>query len=140
MFFLIITLPRNKLLFTCFPSDNACFALIRRNAGVPEELRQTCPNDRYPRRMVGSGHWGFLPFIQKKWRELKHTVRKPLLNTTFTLSTEIQDCSFYYSSKASRTSHTCQTLPTRSGPGFKVFFPGFQPEGVASVPPDSLTN
>ena len=27
-----------------------------------------------------------------------------------------------------------QTFPTRSGPGFNVFFPGFHPEGVASPP------
>ncbi len=30
--------------------------------------------------------------------------------------------------------HTSQTLPTRSGPGLRVILPGFQPEGVASVP------
>jgi predicted molibdopterin-dependent oxidoreductase YjgC len=30
--------------------------------------------------------------------------------------------------------HTSHTLPTRSGPGLRVSFPGFQPEGVASVP------
>jgi len=36
---------------------------------------------------------------------------------------------------------TSHTLPTRSGPGFSVSFPGFQPEGAASVPllfPDQL--
>lgn len=32
------------------------------------------------------------------------------------------------------------TLPTRSGPGFKVGFPGLQPEGVASVPLLCLTS
>ena len=35
--------------------------------------------------------------------------------------------------------HTFQTLPTRSGPGFRVGSPGCQPAGVASVPFDSLT-
>jgi len=29
---------------------------------------------------------------------------------------------------------TFQTFPTRSGPGFRVGFPGVQPDGVASVP------
>lgn len=46
----------------------------------------------------------------------------------------------YQSSKAILTSHSSQTLPTRSMPGFRVFLPGFQPEGVASAPPVSLTN
>lgn len=41
---------------------------------------------------------------------------------------------YIYQSNASEVFHTFQTLPTRSGPGFNVFLPGFQPEGVASVP------
>jgi len=36
--------------------------------------------------------------------------------------------------------HTSHTLPTKSGPGFKVTFPGFQPEGVASAPLVSRTS
>lgn len=35
---------------------------------------------------------------------------------------------------------TSQTLPTRSGPGLSVGFPGSQPAGVASLPPDSRTS
>lgn len=35
--------------------------------------------------------------------------------------------------------HTSQTLPTRSGPGLRVSFPGSQPAGVASFPPDART-
>ena len=37
-------------------------------------------------------------------------------------------------SKAMDVFQTSHTFPTRSGPGFKVVFPGFQPEGVASAP------
>ena len=43
-------------------------------------------------------------------------------------------------SKASFVFQTSQTFPTKSGPGFKVCLPGFQPEGVASVPLLFLTN
>jgi hypothetical protein len=39
-----------------------------------------------------------------------------------------------HQSKAMDVFQTSQTFPTRSGPGFNVIFPGFQPEGVASVP------
>jgi len=35
---------------------------------------------------------------------------------------------------------TSQTFPTRSGPGLRVILPGFQPDGVASVPLLSRTN
>jgi hypothetical protein len=35
--------------------------------------------------------------------------------------------------------HTSHTLPTRSGPGFKVGLPGSQPAGVASLPAVALT-
>jgi hypothetical protein len=36
--------------------------------------------------------------------------------------------------------HSFQTVPTRSGPGFSVAFPGRQPDGVASLPLLSLTH
>ena len=36
--------------------------------------------------------------------------------------------------------HTSHTLPTKSGPGFNVIFPGFQPDGVASAPSLFRTN
>jgi hypothetical protein len=37
-------------------------------------------------------------------------------------------------SNAMSVFQTSQILPTRSGPGLSVTFPGFHPEGVASVP------
>lgn len=39
-----------------------------------------------------------------------------------------------YSSKAMLVFQTSQTLPTRLGPSLSVSLPGFQPDGVASVP------
>ena len=44
-----------------------------------------------------------------------------------------------YSSNASLTFHTFHTFPTRSGLGLRAFLPGFQPEGMASMPFEART-
>lgn len=52
---------------------------------------------------------------------------------------EVNNLSIFIYSSASLTFQTFHTLPTKSGPGLRVVLPGFQPEGVASVPSVFLT-